>query len=323
MKTTAIIGIDEAGYGPNLGPLVISASVWPLSCVQIAEPEVFLKDSLVRCGIVSDSTRKKNGLIEVGDSKKMYKSGQSPNVLGKNVLPIMSLGDEHRWTWRQLFLQLDPKSEADLDELPWNRDYDYEIPSVDPNIIQSIRLLLEQEGLGIPFLKSRVINPGEFNESVEKFASKGTAHVNWVLELLRESIDALPQCTTKIHVYCDKLGARNTYTSFLCMIFDGVLIHAVVESKDMSEYRFEFKNRQINVRFLVRGESVLPIGFASMTSKYLRELAMQSFNAFWNARVPDLKPTAGYPLDAKRFLTEVEASLNQIRLNRSQFWRTR
>ena len=26
-----LIGMDEAGYGPNLGPLVVSASVWQMT----------------------------------------------------------------------------------------------------------------------------------------------------------------------------------------------------------------------------------------------------------------------------------------------------
>ena len=42
-----------------------------------------------------------------------------------------------------------------------------------------------------------------------------------------------------------------------------------------------------------------------MTSKYLRELAMKAFNAFWCDRVPGLPPTAGYPTDAKRFYHDI------------------
>ena len=45
----------------------------------------------------------------------------------------------------------------------------------------------------------------------------------------------------------------------------------------------------------------MPAALASMTSKYLRELAMRAFNEFWCGRVHDLAPTAGYPRDARRF----------------------
>ena len=51
----------------------------------------------------------------------------------------------------------------------------------------------------------------------------------------------------------------------------------------------------------MKGEEFLPTALASMTAKYLRELSMRAFNEFWCARVPGLRPTAGYPGDAPRF----------------------
>ncbi|MGC4004140.1 MAG: hypothetical protein QM811_13880 [Pirellulales bacterium] len=44
---------------------------------------------------------------------------------------------------------------------------------------------------------------------------------------------------------------------------------------------------------------------ASMTAKYLREVAMHSFNRFWRAKSPELKPTCGYAVDAGRFLNDI------------------
>ena len=47
-----------------------------------------------------------------------------------------------------------------------------------------------------------------------------------------------------------------------------------------------------------------------MASKYLRELAMHALNDFWRQHVADLRPTAGYPVDALRF--EMEAFADAV-----------
>ena len=45
---------------------------------------------------------------------------------------------------------------------------------------------------------------------------------------------------------------------------------------------------------------------------------MDVFNAFWTSRLPDLKPTAGYPLDALRFrqaIDQLARDLGSIRIS--------
>ena len=39
-----------------------------------------------------------------------------------------------------------------------------------------------------------------------------------------------------------------------------------------------------------------------MAAKLVRELAMMRFNTYWCTRIPELKPTAGYVQDARRWL---------------------
>ena len=60
-----------------------------------------------------------------------------------------------------------------------------------------------------------------------------------------------------------------------------------------------------------------------MASKYLRELAMQALNEFWCARVDDLKPTAGYPQDAKRFKAAIAAVQAELEIEDRLLWRSR
>jgi hypothetical protein len=71
------------------------------------------------------------------------------------------------------------------------------------------------------------------------------------------------------------------------------------------------------------GESFLPTALASMTSKYLRELAMRSFNDFWCGRVPDLSPTAGYPGDARRFMDAIAGARQELGIADAVLWRER
>jgi hypothetical protein len=60
-----------------------------------------------------------------------------------------------------------------------------------------------------------------------------------------------------------------------------------------------------------------------MTAKYLRELAMLAFNGYWKQRLPELKPTAGYPDDAKRFQADIHSAFTELNLPLDHLWRKR
>ena len=79
----------------------------------------------------------------------------------------------------------------------------------------------------------------------------------------------------------------------------------------------------IEFRFQPKGERHLPTALASMTAKYLRELAMRPFNAFWQRHVPELRPTAGYNSDAKRFIAEIAAAKERLGIADHMLWRER
>jgi hypothetical protein len=76
--------------------------------------------------------------------------------------------------------------------------------------------------------------------------------------------------------------------------------------------------------FRAKGEShALPTALASMTCKYLRELFMSGFNAWWCGKIPSLRPTAGYYGDGTRWLTEVEPHLERLGVRREELVRSR
>jgi len=60
----------------------------------------------------------------------------------------------------------------------------------------------------------------------------------------------------------------------------------------------------------------MPVALASMVAKFTRELHMMRFNRYFASLVPDIKPTAGYVQDGRRFLKEIEPILAQNGLNR-------
>jgi hypothetical protein len=60
-----------------------------------------------------------------------------------------------------------------------------------------------------------------------------------------------------------------------------------------------------------------------MASKYLRELAMRPFNEFWCRHVPELKPTAGYSTDSRRFKADISAAQSSLGIADRVLWRVR
>ena len=58
-----------------------------------------------------------------------------------------------------------------------------------------------------------------------------------------------------------------------------------------------------------------------MVAKYTREDAMEAFNAYWSDVCPGVKPTRGYPVDARRFRDDVGTRLDDLEIAEAVFWR--
>ena len=98
----------------------------------------------------------------------------------------------------------------------------------------------------------------------------------------------------------------------------------VAESAARSSYRVAGLGREVSLTFQPRADqSYFCVALASMVSKYLRELFMLEFNAFWRGHVPGLKPTAGYPGDAPRFLAAIREKTRELGIGEGAIWRKR
>jgi len=279
-QETIILGTDEAGYGPNLGPLVVSLTAWHADSEELFP----LFEPL-----------KKEGIL-IGDSKKIYHGGSLAALERGVLVPLRSL---------QTIVSPIANDGKNLDDLT-----------------QKWEVVLQQHRVQLLDMQHRSIEPEEFNRLLDSFDSKGTLLSHVTLRLIADKIAALPRDKATL-VLCDKHGGRNRYLDVLSAFFPGEFIHVVQESRASSIYRLSFEGRLLEFRFLAKGESQLPIALASMLSKYHRELAMIQFNAFWQAHVPDLPPTAGYPEDAKRFKQDIAAAQKKLGIAEDNLWRKR
>ena len=314
-----LIATDEAGLGPNLGPLVVSATLWQL-------PDQCRPDDLYTAlsPAVAASPRQANpDQIVIADSKQLYKPGGSLAHLERAVLTALATVDRQPTTWRELFHTLDPASHEYRDSLPWYADFDQPIPlDVDPTALaastRSFTAACSASQIQLQALRSRVVYPPQFNTQLETCGGKGQLLSHTTLALAAELAAPLDG---SISIVCDKHGGRNRYAHLLADHFPDTFIEVHGETRDLSVYRFGPTHRRVEAQFRTRAESVLAVGLASMVSKYLRELSMQAFNHFWCAQVPGLKPTAGYPQDAKRFRTQADTAIQRLGIEQSTYWR--
>ncbi|MCH5377245.1 MAG: hypothetical protein JJ992_25055 [Planctomycetes bacterium] len=316
-----LIGTDEAGYGPNLGPLVIAATLWRV-------PESHRDDDLYRLlqGVVTNrvSNSRLPTDVPIADSKALYKSGGPLTNLEMGVYPALAAVGVSPSRWRHIWPPVAPGCESQLDMIPWYQGFDADLPS-DPTfpdrlpLSELFRRGLSQNGVELLAIRARVVFAEEFNAHLERLGGKGGLLSNLTMKLVGELMT--PLGNESILVHCDKHGGRNRYGPLLQSHFPEYLVEVGGESRAASRYRWGPPSRRAEFRFVAKGESFLPSALASMVAKYLRELAMKAFNHFWQQRIAGLKPTAGYPGDARRFLAEIERECRELRIDRDRIWR--
>lgn len=315
------IGIDEAGYGPNLGPLVISATVWRVpGAPQRVDLYELLRDAVTRDACDDDDPR-----VAVADSKSLYQSRQRLAALECSVHALLHLAECAPGCWDDLWQALAPDSASEVDGVPWHLDCDDRLPLEADGELIGRRTAQLREGchaadVELLAIRSVAVFPARFNVLVEEAGNKGGALSRLTIELLDRVLEPLDG--EPILAVCDKHGGRHYYGPLLQRQFPDPLIEVRSESPEQSIYRWGPAKRRVEVRFCCRAEAYLPVAAASMTAKYLREVAMRQFNRFWCQRLPELKPTAGYPGDSRRFKEAIAELQVALGIDDRLLWRS-
>ncbi len=312
-----IAGIDEAGYGPTLGPFVLSKVVMeiPGKCHDETNIWHLLKDA------VSEKIQRGGNRIIVGDSKKLYQQKTGLKMLEEAVLSFVwhTKGPVSKFT--DLLKQFSGCDEAVLEKYPWYRGKDLDLPvasnvSAIMNYADVLNDTVNFRGVRILDIKSRFLCVSEINRQLEILGNKSLLLFKNCVTHLKEIFEYYG--THKPKVLIDKHGGRNYYEKLLAQNFEGCNIDLIVEGNPLSAYSIKNESHKMDVSFAVGADSkYFPTALASMFSKYIRELFIRLFNAFWLEKIDDIKPTAGYPEDARRFLSQIHDIKSKLNINDS------
>jgi len=305
-----VIGIDEAGLGPNLGPFVVTAVAW-----EVPGPAATCDLARELAAVVTDDPACADGRIVVADSKRLFQPHHSLHGPERSVLSLL-----HSWRPR-------PRSLRELDDWlqpsgcrcadpPWLSDRDLDLPlDVDPDAIAAAALRWRTAGVRIRHIESRIVQPAEFNRRLTETGNKAAVTSQAHLDVLRSTCRACDD--GDVFVFSDKHGGRNGYGALLSAAWDGAWVDVLEEGPLLSRYRVD----GVDLRFEPRAERHLPVALASMVSKYVREAHMRQFNRFWREQLPDLRPTQGYPEDARRFAADIADCQSGLGIAMEDLWR--
>ena len=244
-----VVGIDEAGYGPNLGPLVQAAVALKLPTGDPAGWDT-LRGAVRRC------REKADGRLLIDDSKKVYTRG-GLDALERGVTPLLPWAGDVKELVRKACL---PSCGGELAAEAW-----YEPDERLPLALDRFALEAHWSRRDLPDYpeggkftvtsEASVVPTPRFNRIVDEFGSKGTVLSRGLIELLTElTTHHFINDTEPLLVACDKQGGRNYYAPLIQEAFPDAQIVAERESAEESRYRVENLSREITITFRPRAD---------------------------------------------------------------------
>ena len=305
-----LAGIDEAGYGPILGPLVVGCCAFEVDGGDVDDPPCLWS----RLGRQVSRSRSKAGRkLHVNDSKAVYTPAAGLRELERSVLAITTAHAGWPADLDAVVSRVAADAVTDLSSHPWYAPADAEpFPLEQPAdavrvAANGLRAEMARVGVRTVHLAARVVPERAYNRMVA--ATRNKASVLFSTSALHLDHLLRAHGHAGLVIVCDRQGGREHYGPLLRLMFEEWSLTVVAEVDGRAEYHLRRGESVVRVHFRERAESAcLPVAVASMLAKYLREALMRRLSAYWQARVPGLAGTAGYYTDGMRFLNDIAAA---------------
>jgi ribonuclease HII len=321
-----LAGIDEAGYGPLLGPLVVGCCAFEITPETGDEDLPCVWSRLRR--LVSKTRSKTGRKIHVNDSKMVYSPSAGLKELERSVLAIACASGEWPAGLDGLLGAVSAEAAAEAGSYRWYQPHAAErfpLQQDDTPIrlfANALRQEMDRTAARCVHFKAQVIFERRFNQMCAGTRNKASA----LFCIAAMHLDALLRTygTQNLVIVCDRQGGREHYGQLLRLMFPEWDLQIDREHDGHSAYQLCRDGHIVLLTFREKAEaSCLPVAAASMLSKYLREAMMHRFNAFWKWHLPDLAPTAGYYGDGTRFLADIATKRQELGIADEQLVRSR
>jgi len=324
-----IVGIDEAGFGPILGPLVVSASTFSL-------PKQFLNEDLwqILRKSVGRKPRHLAGRVLITDSKKAYSKSLGIKHLQRTVLACLKCLGKEPATLTELLSLVSADCLERLNSYPWYKNAGGHQILADKTDVAIASSVLQDDlasnKLKLLELKSRCLDVAYYNEMVSAVRNKASVLFTATCALIKSAFDNFG--ADGLHVIIDRQGGRVRYRRPLQRMFPDMQLKILKETPRISSYELLRNGKQtrsepvksMRLHFAVGADDrFLPVALASMLSKFLRQLLIENINRYFTGFHTELKPTAGYWKDGLRFIEDLKQNIPHVAYDSNQLIRCR
>ncbi len=320
-------GIDEAGYGPMLGPLCVGSALFEVDHAGAGRPCLWstLDAAVTRAG------RDKAGRIAIDDSKKLKGSAKAAahplRRLERGVLTMLAAVHEDRsWLGHCTDVDVLERLGVHVPDEPWFGGEPIAMPlGIDTGLLRldaaSLVRAMDEAAVSIHHLQVRALSVPEYNRRVTGSGSK-----SWVnFEVATQSLEQIRLAHPgTVHMVMDRHGGRTSYHRSLATAWPQATVETIAQNDTRAHYTIAHGASRLELHIRAKADADhLPVALASMAAKLVRELLMQRLNRFFGEKLPDLAPTAGYVQDGRRWLQEVDPVLRSHQFEAEQLVRCR